>query len=51
MALREAVGVITKLMRVYHFINEEYGLDDLRRRRLKIATILELNDPFETLCD
>jgi len=34
-------------MRVYHFVNEEYGLDDLRRRRLKIATILELNDPFE----
>ena len=34
-------------MRVYHFINQEHGLDDLRTRRLKIATILELNDPFE----
>ena len=34
-------------MRVYHFINEEYGLEDLRERRLKIARIAELNDPFE----
>lgn len=34
-------------MRVYHFVNEEYGLEDLRRRRLKIATLNELNDPFE----
>lgn len=34
-------------MRVYHFVNEEFGLDDLRRRRLKIATLNELNDPFE----
>jgi hypothetical protein len=34
-------------MRVYHFVNLEYGLEDLRRRRLKIATLNELNDPFE----
>lgn len=34
-------------MRVYHFVNEVYGLDDLCRRRLKIATLNELNDPFE----
>ena len=34
-------------MRVYHFINKEYGLEDLRERRLKIARIAELNDPFE----
>ncbi len=34
-------------MRVYHFINKEYGIEDLRRRRLKIATLNELNDPFE----
>ena len=34
-------------MRVYHFVNKEYGLEDLRRRRLKIATLKELNDPFE----
>lgn len=35
------------LMRVYHFVNAVYGLEDLRRRRLKIATLNELNDPFE----
>lgn len=34
-------------MRVYHFVSEEHGLDDLRRQRLKIATLNELNDPFE----
>jgi hypothetical protein len=34
-------------MRVFHFVNQQYGLEDLRRRRLKIATLPELNDPFE----
>jgi hypothetical protein len=34
-------------MRVYHFINEEFGLKDIRERRLKISRIMELNDPFE----
>jgi hypothetical protein len=34
-------------MRVYHFVGRDYGLDDIRRRRLKIATIADLNDPFE----
>lgn len=36
-------------MRVYHFVGREHGLDDIRRRRLKIATINDLNDPFELL--
>lgn len=36
-------------MRIFHFINEEFGLENLRRRRLKIATLGELNDPFEFL--
>lgn len=34
-------------MRVYHFINEKFGLKDIRERRLKISRIMELNDPFE----
>lgn len=34
-------------MRVYHFVSGKFGLDDLRERRLKIATISDLNDPFE----
>lgn len=36
-------------MRVYHFVNKAYGLKNLREKRLKIATIMELNDPFEFL--
>lgn len=34
-------------MRLYHFLSEQYGLENIRRRRLKIARIEELNDPFE----
>ena len=36
-------------MRVYHFLNRKYGLQNLHRRRLKIATINALNDPFEMI--
>lgn len=34
-------------MIVYHFISSEFALKALRDRRLKIARINELNDPFE----
>lgn len=37
------------IMRVYHFLNEQFGLKDLKERRLKVARIMELNDPFEFL--
>lgn len=36
-------------MRVYHFLTERYGLQNIRQRRLKIATLHDLNDPFELL--
>lgn len=36
-------------MRLYHFMNAKYGLQAIRRQRLKIARINELNDPFEFL--
>lgn len=36
-------------MRVYHFLNRHWGLDDLARRRLKISRLKDLNDPFELL--
>jgi hypothetical protein len=36
-------------MRVFHFVNEKFGLENLHHRRLKIATLHELNDPFEFL--
>lgn len=34
----------------YHFVPATYGLENIRKRRLKIATIPDLNDPFELLC-
>lgn len=34
-------------MRLYHFVNGEYGLANLAKRRLKIARWNDLNDPFE----
>lgn len=34
-------------MRVFHFVPAGFGLEDIYHRRLKIATINELNDPFE----
>ena len=36
-------------MRLYHFINEQHGLNDIRKRHIKIATFQELNDPFELI--
>jgi hypothetical protein len=33
----------------YHFVGPDYGLDDIRQQRLKIATVADLNDPFEIL--
>lgn len=34
-------------MRLYHFLNEHYGLEGIHKRRLKVSRINELNDPFE----
>ena len=36
-------------MILYHFSNSEYGLDNIKNRRLKVSRIMELNDPFEFL--
>lgn len=36
-------------MMLYHFRDAEFGLRSLKERRLKIARIMELNDPFEFL--
>src|SRR5688500_15130857 len=36
-------------MRVYHFLNRQFGLQDLKLRQLKIATLDDINDPFELL--
>lgn len=36
-------------MRLYYFTTQQYGLMALQNRRLKIARIKDLNDPFELL--
>ena len=36
-------------MRLYYFTGQKYGLDAIRNRRLKVARIDELNDPFELM--
>jgi hypothetical protein len=40
---------------LYHFTTSKFALDDLRNKRLKIAQLDDLNDPFElksvNLCD
>lgn len=36
-------------MRVYHFSSQEHILSDLQHRHLKIATLNDVNDPFELL--
>lgn len=35
------------MQRAYHFVSLQFGLDDLRRRRLNISRLNDLNDPFE----
>ena len=36
-------------MILYHFVNACHGLENIKNRRLKVARIMELNDPFEFL--
>ncbi|MBS0296956.1 MAG: DUF2971 domain-containing protein [Proteobacteria bacterium] len=36
-------------MRVYHFLSARWALDDLAKKRLRISSLLSLNDPFEFL--
>jgi hypothetical protein len=40
---------ITKNMKVYHFLTEQYCLQALLDQRLKVSTLDDLNDPFELL--
>jgi hypothetical protein len=37
-------------MRVYHYLEAKWALDDIRRRRLKVSKIDDLNDPYEFAC-
>ena len=37
-------------MRLYHYLPLRWALENLRNSRLKIATIDDMNDPFEFMC-
>lgn len=37
-------------MRVYHYLEAKWALDDVARRRLKLSKIDDMNDPFEFRC-
>jgi hypothetical protein len=37
-------------MRLYHYLEAKWALDDIRRRRLKLSKIDDMNDPFEWKC-
>jgi len=36
-------------MKLYHFLSEEYGLEAVRKQRIKVSFLNDLNDPFELL--
>jgi hypothetical protein len=36
-------------MRVYHFLDSRFALDDLQNHHLKIARLEDLNDPFDLM--
>ena len=40
---------LSRTKRAYHFINMKYGVDAIRGKKIKISTLLGLNDPFELL--
>jgi len=37
-------------MRLYHYLESKWALDDIRRRRLKLSKIDDMNDPYEWKC-
>jgi hypothetical protein len=37
-------------MRLYHYLESKWALDDIRRRRIKLSQIDDTNDPFELKC-
>jgi hypothetical protein len=37
-------------MRLYHYLETKWALDNIRRRRLKLSRIDDMNDPYEFAC-
>jgi hypothetical protein len=36
-------------MRVYHLLQTKWGMESIRKKRMKISCFADLNDPFELL--
>lgn len=43
------LGVLAIIVRGYYQTSEEWALDAIKNRRLKLARLEEMNDPFELL--
>jgi hypothetical protein len=37
-------------MRLYHYLEAKWALDDIKRKRLKFSKIDDMNDPYEAAC-
>jgi len=37
-------------MRLYYFVSANYGIENIIKRRLKVARLNDLNDPFDFMC-
>ena len=49
LALRTGQRTYITSMKLYHFIQSNFGIEDIKRRRIRISRINDLNDPFEFL--
>ena len=43
------MGENDSITRVYKFLEEKWALEDIKKRRIKISEIHDLNDPFELI--
>jgi hypothetical protein len=48
-SIKEGLMASEEKRRVYHFLNAKYGIQNIENRRIKISTLLGVNDPFELL--
>jgi hypothetical protein len=39
-----------EVVRVYHYLEARWALDDIRKRRLKLSKLDDMNDPYEWQC-
>lgn len=39
-----------EMVRLYHYLEACWALDDIRRRRLKLSSLLDVNDTYEFAC-